>query len=74
MLGGKIEINQFQNHIDHVYPNDHWIQPEWQRIKNDILEALKTSHNKQSTPCCVVCGNELDLVCANKMCDNSPYV
>jgi hypothetical protein len=50
MLGGKIEINQFQNHIDHTYPNGHWVQSEWQRIKKDILEVLKTSHNKQSTP------------------------
>jgi hypothetical protein len=45
MLGGKIEINQFQNHIDHTYPVGHWVQVEWQRIKNDIAEALKPSHN-----------------------------
>ena len=45
MLGGKIEISQFQNHIDHTYPNGHWVQAEWERIKKDIAEALKPSHN-----------------------------
>ena len=48
MLGGKIEITVFDNHICHTYPSGSPYQYEWERIKKDIVEALKPPHNSES--------------------------
>jgi hypothetical protein len=45
MLGDKIDICVFDNHINHNYPTCSPVHYEWQRIKNDIVEALKPSTN-----------------------------
>jgi len=49
MLAGKIDIRVFDNHINHTYHNDHYVQIEWQRIKNEIIALAKQSASPTNT-------------------------